>query len=110
MRQVPETVGDHRRRRADHQQGDAVGDTWVTDIRHFLGEDGQLPPLPGPALNLVLFLGSIVEWITSEPMVSAPERTNVRCRRSPGRLRCTDSIVARFEGKGMAIRWTCPRC
>jgi len=27
-----------------------VPDTWITDMAHYLGEDGQFPPgLPGPA-------------------------------------------------------------
>lgn len=35
--------------------------TWITDMRHYLDEHGSLPAdMPGPAVNLALFLGSIV--------------------------------------------------
>ena len=46
--------------------GRPVGNTWVTDVRHFLDGVGAVPDdMPGPALNLALFLGAIVAWVTS---------------------------------------------
>jgi hypothetical protein len=40
--------------------------TWVVDMRHYLDEGtGDLPAsVPGPVLNLALFFGSIVAWVT----------------------------------------------
>ena len=36
-----------------------MGDTWITDLTHFLNEDGSFPAnIPGPALNLALFLAA----------------------------------------------------
>ena len=86
-----------------------MGDTWVTDMRHYLDADGCLAAaLPGPALGLVLFLGSIVGWVsTHEP--GSHEQTNVPCRRSPGRRRCVGDIFADLEPDG-AIRWECLIC
>ena len=86
-----------------------MGDTWVTDLRHYLDSEGNLGPLPGPAMNIALFLGAIVEWVTSEPLAD-PHRTNVRCRRSPGRVRCMGSILAGIEDDGTVLRWGCPLC
>lgn len=39
---------------------------WVVDMRHYLDEEtGNLPDgLPTPVLNLALFFGSIVAWVT----------------------------------------------
>ncbi len=88
-----------------------VGNTWITDMRHYLDEAGALAAMPAPALNLALFLGSIGGWMTRGP-VTGPERTNVRCRRSPGRERCAGEVVAAFELEeaGVAIVWACEWC
>ena len=84
--------------------------TWVTDMPHFLDASGAIPrDIPRPALNLVVFLGAIVAWVTSGRSVSQP-RTNVSCRRSPGRRRCPGEITASFEADGAAIAWHCPVC
>ena len=87
-----------------------IGNTWVTDMGHFLDDAGAIPEdMPGPALNLALFLGAIVAWVTSGR--SAPDRrTNVACRRNPGRRRCPGEIRAFFEADGAAISWHCPVC
>jgi hypothetical protein len=87
-----------------------MGNTWITDMRHYLDDAGHLPEdMPGPALGLAQFLGSIVEWVTSHPP-GRFERTNVRCRRSPRRRRCLGDIYARFEESGGVIAWHCPFC
>ncbi len=85
--------------------------TYVTDFRHFLGSDGELPPdLPTPARNLALHVGSIIAWMTSRE-VSECEWTNVPCRRSPGRRRCSADILAEFESTPVfGISWSCPAC
>ncbi len=86
-----------------------MADTWITDVRHFLDESGDLPALSGPALGLALFLGSIVAWMTRGTVGDA-ERTNVNCRRRPGGRRCIGEIAARFDSLDEAIAWQCPRC
>lgn len=87
-----------------------MADTWVVDMTHYLDSDGSLAPLPGPALNLALYFGSIVSWMTSIESPEGPEETNVWCRRKPGRQRCLGEIYAWFEPASAAIRWTCPFC
>ena len=82
--------------------------TYVTDVRHFLDEDGTLPDLPGP-VPLVLLLGSVVAWVTSHSPNRFP-MTNVPCRRSPGRRRCLGEIRAVLDDEQSAIHWQCPLC
>jgi len=87
-----------------------MGDTWVTDMRHYLDEDGGLPEgIPVPALNLARFLGSIVCWVTSH-RGNPDEQTNVACRRAQGQRPCIGDIYARFDDGGTSIRWECPLC
>lgn len=85
--------------------------SWVTDMRHYLDEEtGDLPDgLPAPALNLALFLGSIVAWVTDH-MPAGDWHTNVPCRRSPGRKRCLGEIVAELDPGTGQIAWQCPVC
>ena len=85
-----------------------MGNTWVTDMRHFLDDAGTVAALPGRALRLAVFLGSIVAWVTSDRAI-ADARTNVTCRRSPEHRRCPGEIIARLETDG-AVVWHCPVC
>ena len=85
-----------------------MGDTWVTDIRHFLDVEGRIPDLPGRALSILLHLCSIVGWVTNN-LPGKPERTNVFCRRQPGRRRCLGEIEAGFQDM-FTIVWRCPEC
>lgn len=90
--------------------GRPIGGTWMTDMRHCLDASGAIPEgLPGPALNLALFLGAILAWVTSGRSAADP-RTNVSCRRSPGRRRCPGEIFASFEADRSTIVWHCPVC
>jgi hypothetical protein len=83
--------------------------TYVTSMQHYLDEDHNTPEsMPGPALNLALFLGSIVGWVTTHQQSPKP-RTNVPCRRSPDHQRCTGMIHACFDD-GSTIFWECPFC
>lgn len=83
--------------------------SYSTDLRHFLDEEGTLPDLRGPVLPLVLFLGSVVAWVTSHPPNRFP-MTNVPCRRSPRRRRCMGEIYAVLEDDQSVIDWQCPLC
>jgi hypothetical protein len=90
--------------------GRSSGATWVTDMRHFLDARGAIPTaIPGPALNVALFLGAIVAWVTSGRSSTDP-RTNVACRRRPRRRGCAGEIAAAFEDDGATIVWRCPVC
>jgi hypothetical protein len=88
-----------------------MGNTWVVDMRHYLDEEtGDLPEsLPTPVLNLALFSGSIVAWVTDH-LPEGDWHTNVSCRRSPGRKRCLGEIVAELEHGSGHIVWHCSVC
>jgi len=86
-----------------------MGNTWVTDMRHFLDQNGSLADMPNQALNLVLHFGSIVAWMTSHSK-DVMQPTNVTWRRSPGRRRCVGEICASFQSDPFGITWFCPLC
>lgn len=87
-------------------------DTWITDLRHYVNECGELPEaLPGPALKLALFVGSIAAWMTATACLDGrTSRTNVICRRSPRRRPCPGEIVASAGTSAEGIFWECPLC
>ena len=78
---------------------------WVVDMRHYLDEEiGDLPEtIPERALNLAVFFGAIVAWVTNH----LPEDawlTNVPCRRRPGRRPCRGEIIAERPTPGFCSR------
>ncbi len=81
----------------------------IADLRHYLDEDGSLPELPTPALDLAFHLGAIVAWVSRSPS-EALELTNVRCRMRPKRRRCWGEILARLVPNTGTIEWTCQFC
>jgi hypothetical protein len=80
-------------------------------MRHYLDEStGDLPDsLPARILNLALFFGSIVAWVTDH-LPGGDWQTNVPCRRSPGRKRCLGEIIAQLDSRPGYIAWQCPVC
>ncbi len=84
--------------------------TYVTDLRHYLDDDGNLPDMHPRALSLALHQGAIVEWMTMALPNDETEVTNVYCRRRPRRRRCLGQIHARFHPVTDAIHWRCPHC
>lgn len=88
-----------------------MGNTWVTDLSHFLDEDGIVPPdLPLPAERLVDYFGSIVKVVTSHKNFKLSS-TGIRSRRRPMHQRCPGEILAFIdEEHNAAIRWKCPVC
>ncbi len=85
-------------------------DTSIVDLQLFLKEDGGLAPAPIRAMNVALHSGSIAAWVTREENPGQNERTNVPCRRSPGRRRCPGEIRAGFGEFPGEILWSCPVC
>jgi hypothetical protein len=65
--------------------------TWITDLTHFLDEDGDIVPISGPAFRLAGYFTSIVV-MASHPDLIVPSRYRVRCRRRPGRKPCQGMI------------------
>ena len=74
-----------------------IGNTWVTDMRPYLDHAGAVADMPGPALNLAAFLGSIAAWVTSG-RGAADQRTNVAGARAEPRA------AAVFRGERRLLR------
>ena len=70
--------------------------TYVTDITHYLDEEGEL--LPSPARKLASFLVLIIDAVTQGDF-----DTRIRCRADG----CTGSIRASMNDE---IAWVCPDC
>ena len=82
--------------------------TYVTNMRH-CAEPADWDGVPTPAINIARYLGSIVGWVSSHPF-PPPERTNIPCRKRPGRRPCPGDIHASFEEGTSTIIWHCPSC
>jgi len=82
--------------------------TYVIDIRHYLDDKGNLPPLPAPAMAIALFCGSIVSWVSGWPGPDG-ELTNVACRRSRSRPPCFGEVYA-GPNRNREIEWRCRAC
>lgn len=88
-----------------------MGDTWITDIRHFLDENNELILEPGIARRLAEYQGAIIEAVTARPPDKVDFVTGIRCRRRPRRKRCEGNIIAGYEESDPStIGWFCPFC
>ena len=88
-----------------------MGDTWVTDIRHYLDDDGELIRASGFARRLAEHQCAIISAVTARSRDESEWLTEVRCRRRPNRKACEGSIVARFDEEDpTTIAWLCPFC
>ncbi|MGD0662300.1 MAG: hypothetical protein ABSD38_29950 [Syntrophorhabdales bacterium] len=89
-----------------------MGNTWHTDIEHFLDVDGYPAlDLPRPAERLMEYFGSIIEAVTGRYEKKAMRTTGIRCRRRPGHRRCDGRIMAGMAAENPeAISWECPAC
>jgi hypothetical protein len=86
-----------------------MGDTWITNINHFLSPDGDIADMPGPAINLAKHITSIIAAITSHyPAIHY--NTGIWCRRRPGRKPCQGEIYATLSRLDNEIKWYCPIC
>ena len=90
---------------------DAMGNTWITDIRHFLDENGSLIQQPRAARLLAAYIGSIISAITRRSVYQEDQNTDIACRRRPGRNPCAGKIIAGFDAQDPStIVWCCPVC
>jgi len=91
-------------------QATAAGGTYVTDIAHYLGEDGELLSLPGPARKLASFLTLLIDAATGTAATSTASDhfhdSSIRCRTKA----CTGSILTMLQQNGDEIAWHCSAC
>lgn len=80
---------------------------WVTDLRHFLDDNGAL--IKGRPRSLAAYFAEIVQAATPR-IVGAWSLSEVRCRRRPGHKPCTGRIGVRLTDMPLAVEWECPEC
>ncbi len=78
---------------------------YITNIRHFLDDKGELAEMNGEAKNLACFLVLVID-ITTEAGPNSCVDTKIRCRSSD----CRGSIQAFMDHAEQDISWGCPRC
>lgn len=83
--------------------------TFYSDVRHYLGDEGEITDVTRPAAVIASFLRSVVGWVTMRQAVE-PERTNVTCRKVAGRLRCRGEVHAYLDPESGSILYACPYC
>jgi hypothetical protein len=88
----------------NHRLGSPIFGTFSTKSLTIFPES-----IPEPSLNLAVYLGAIVAWVTDHAADPDPH-TNVPCRRSPGRRRCRGEIFAELDATSKEIVWQCPLC
>ena len=84
-----------------------MGNAWITDVRHFLNDDGSRANLRNPGRTLAEYFGRIVKGVTTRQKDALA--TGVRCRKRPKRRKCPGEIIAFIDEQG-AISWSCPVC
>jgi hypothetical protein len=82
---------------------------WITNMQHYLDEDGSIDSLNRPIKRLADYFGAIVTFATSfddEPFFNS----DIQCRRRPGKKPCQGKIQALLELDTDRIIWRCPVC
>jgi hypothetical protein len=86
-----------------------MADTWMTDITHFLDEDGEMITEPPQARKLVEYFAAIIMMASfSDP--DYPPEFKVPCRRKPNRKPCLEEVAGWVEPDTEDIYWICPKC
>jgi len=81
----------------------------ITNIKHFLDEDGKLPELPVEARKLVDFLSSIIESASGNydlPVSFA----QAECMRTTDNTSCPGDIEVWVYAEDNNIGWQCLEC
>ncbi|MBF0217784.1 MAG: hypothetical protein HQL30_12425 [Candidatus Omnitrophica bacterium] len=79
--------------------------TYITDIKHFLDENGEIADMSPEGKNLAGFLVLLIDIISKEYPMEYIE-TGVRCRMKG----CDSIILGRAEEDSDEIIWHCPKC
>jgi hypothetical protein len=86
-----------------------MADTWVTDITHFLDEEGEIITGPPQARKLGDYFAAIIMMATF-PDPDYPPEYRVSCRRKPHRKPCLEEIIGYIDPETDEIFWKCPKC
>ena len=86
-----------------------MADTWITDLTHFLDENGEMIKEPPQARKLGEYLAAIVV-MASYPDPEYPPEYKVLCRRRPKRKPCLTEIAGWLDPETDDVVWICPVC
>ncbi len=86
-----------------------MGNTWFTQLRHFLDDSGEFWDIKGPGRKLAEYLCSIVKAASSE-ILEIPIPTGIKCRRRPKRKPCKGEVYTFLDNEKSVIEWYCPVC
>ncbi|MBI2355268.1 MAG: hypothetical protein HYV06_09605 [Deltaproteobacteria bacterium] len=86
-----------------------MADTWITDITHFLDNEGEIISEPAQARKLGEYFTAIIV-MSSYPEPEYPIEYRVNCRRRPNRKPCQEEIVGFVDHETDDIVWMCPKC
>jgi hypothetical protein len=81
----------------------------ITDIRHFMDENGEVPELPLEAKELLNFLTAIIEAATIE-YESPVTLSAVNCRKLIVGKSCSGEIEVWVYTEDNQIDWECLEC
>jgi len=84
-----------------------MGNAWVTDLQHFLDEDGSMEDMPKRARKLAEYFGRIVKGVTTRKRDDLA--TGVKCRKRFRHRPCPGEVIAFIDGQ-QSISWSCPVC
>ncbi len=82
--------------------------SYITDLRHFLDEEGEIPSsIPKPARELASFLVLVVDAVTTPfPEQKWSIETGITCR-TPG---CSGEIIGALDSVDEPVHWYCLEC
>jgi hypothetical protein len=86
-----------------------MGNTWISDMRHYLDPHGGILAMPTRVQRLVDHFGAIVIAICAAP-VEALVSSAVPCRRRPRRRPCPGTIRGFIGEDDGRIHWACAEC
>ena len=83
--------------------------TMITNIQHFLDENGEVPDMPLEAQELVSFLSDIIEAVSRK--YDAPVAfADTKCRSMVNGKSCTGEIEVWVYSEDNRIGWECLEC
>ena len=74
---------------------------YITDVRHFLDENGAIAPRRGPAKAMADFHAAVITYATDFDDTGVLAPTCFKCKKS-----AVQTALARDD----AVVWKCPRC
>lgn len=86
-----------------------MADTWVTDITHFLDENGEFKSESVQERRFGEYLAAIIV-MASYPEPEYPPEFRVDCRNRPEHKPCHGELAGFVDPETDDIVWTCPAC